>query len=334
VAAECLRQLRDVDLLGRYGGEEFVAFLPGADLSRAQIVAERLRDSIAHLPVQTGRGTTNVTVSIGIAETKDGSLSLESLVQHADEVMYQAKSLGRNRYEIWEDHSNLTMPSEPHQLERRKGSTPSLHSRSFEPLDRLEAFKISSSRFIEAVETESILGWVRALELRENEEERHAQNGADLTIHLCRHLGFMESELIHIYRGAMLHDIGKLAIPDHIHNKEGPLDEKEWEIMRRHVELGYQMLLPVAFLHPALAIPYCHHEKWDGSGYPRQLKGLEIPIEARLFTLVDVWQALRADRCYRPAWAEERIVEYIHTQSGHHFDPDLIDLFLNTVLKK
>ena len=323
VAAECKRQLRDADVLGRYGGEEFIVFLPGADLIVAHGVAERLRNAVAHLSIETGMGATSISVSVGVATRHQGSLLLEGLIQQADAAMYLAKSLGRNRTEVWEDVSRLDVPvGQP-----AVGWSGSAHNA---PLEFGLSQKLHTHS-LEAVETESILGWVKAMELRENGEEHHAQLAADCMIRLCRRLGFKEADLVHIYRGAMLHDVGKLAVPDQIHNKPGPLDQQEWEIMRKHVDLGFQMLTPVSFLSPALAIPLCHHEKWDGNGYPRGLIGAEIPLEARLFALVDVWQALLANRCYRAAWSEDGVVDYIRSQAGKHFDPDLIEIFLETI---
>jgi putative two-component system response regulator len=127
----------------------------------------------------------------------------------------------------------------------------------------------------------------------------------------------------------LLHDIGKIGVPDEILHKPGPLDDREWKIMRCHPELAYNMLYPIAYLHQALDIPYCHHEKWDGSGYPRGLRGEQIPMAARLFAVVDVWDALSSDRVYRKAWAHEQVIAYMREQSGKHFDPQVLEIFLS-----
>jgi HD-GYP domain-containing protein (c-di-GMP phosphodiesterase class II) len=140
-----------------------------------------------------------------------------------------------------------------------------------------------------------------------------------------------ESRLAHIRRGALLHDIGKLGVPDHILFKPGPLTPEEMEIMQKHPEWAYEMLAPIAYLKPSLAIPYCHHEKWDGTGYPLGLKGEQIPLEARIFALVDVWDALRSDRPYRKAWPEEEVLSYIQQQSGKSFDPQVVELFFKAI---
>ncbi|RME87963.1 MAG: GAF domain-containing protein, partial [Anaerolineae bacterium] len=172
---------------------------------------------------------------------------------------------------------------------------------------------------------------VKALELRDKETEGHTKNVAELTIRLARAMGFEEEQLIHVRRGALLHDLGKIAVPDAILHKPGPLTEEEWEIMRRHPQYVYEFLSSIAYLRPALEIPYCHHEKWDGSGYPRGLKGEEIPLAARIFAVADVWDALTSDRPYRKAWPKEKALEYIRQQAGKHFDPQVVEIFLEVI---
>ena len=144
-------------------------------------------------------------------------------------------------------------------------------------------------------------------------------------------MGFEQSALENIRRGALLHDIGKMGIPDAVLLKPGALNPPEWEIMRRHPEYAYNLLEPIEYLRPVIDIPYCHHEKWDGSGYPRGLKGVEIPLAARIFAIVDVWDALRSDRPYRTAWSKEQIREYIFEQSGKHFDPQVVKVFIERI---
>jgi putative nucleotidyltransferase with HDIG domain len=174
----------------------------------------------------------------------------------------------------------------------------------------------------------TIEGWSHALDMRDKETEGHSRRVTQMTLRLARELGFSDEELVHVRRGALLHDIGKMGIPDSILLKPGKLSEEEWAIMRRHPQMAYDMLAPISYLRPALAIPYCHHEKWDGSGYPRGLKGEEIPLEARLFAIVDVWDALSSDRPYRTAWPEQKVLEHIQAGSGTHFDPKVVALFL------
>jgi len=171
-------------------------------------------------------------------------------------------------------------------------------------------------------------GWARTLELRDRETQGHSQRVLDLTLRLARKLGFTDEELVHVQRGALLHDIGKMGVPDNILLKKGSLTEAEWEIMHKHPIYAYDMLSTIPFLRKALDIPYCHHEKWDGSGYPRGLKGEEIPLSARIFAVVDVWDALRSDRPYRLAWKDEKTLDYIQAESGSHFDPMVVDAFM------
>ncbi|MGA7194737.1 MAG: HD domain-containing phosphohydrolase, partial [Anaerolineales bacterium] len=174
----------------------------------------------------------------------------------------------------------------------------------------------------------TIEGWVKALDLRDRETEGHTQRVTEMTLKVARALGLPESEIIHIRRGALLHDIGKIAIPDEITKKTGPLNEREWGIMRKHPEYAYEMISPIAYLGPALDIPYCHHERWDGSGYPRGLKGEEIPLTARLFAIIDVWDALISDRPYRKPTPLPDVIEFLKQEAGRLFDARLVDLFL------
>lgn len=175
-------------------------------------------------------------------------------------------------------------------------------------------------------------GWAKALELRDQETEGHARRVVEMTLTLAKKMGIDQRELNHVRRGALLHDIGKMGIPDSILHKPGPLDEDEWELMKKHPIFAYNMLKSIEFLRPALDIPYCHHEKWDGSGYPRGLKGEKIPLAARIFALIDVWDALLSDRPYRDAWPKSKVVDYIQEQSGGHFDPKVIKAFFNSGL--
>jgi putative nucleotidyltransferase with HDIG domain len=171
-------------------------------------------------------------------------------------------------------------------------------------------------------------GWSRALDLRDEETEGHTQRVTELTLRLARAMGVSDEELVHVRRGALLHDIGKMGIPDSILHKPGPPTDDEWEIIRQHPVYAYEMISPIVYLRPALDIPYCHHEKWDGTGYPRGLKGEQIPLAARIFAVVDVYDALRSDRPYRPAWSEEEVRQYIRQEAGHHFDPQVVEMFM------
>jgi len=186
----------------------------------------------------------------------------------------------------------------------------------------------SHQELTEAYEA-TIEGWGRALDLRDQETEGHSRRVTDLAERLARALGLDEAALVPIRRGSLLHDIGKMGVPDRILLKTDNLTPTEWRVMRRHPQDAYDMLSPIAFLRPALDIPYCHHEKWDGTGYPRGLRGDEIPLSARLFAVVDVWDALRSERPYRPSWPEAKVLEHIRSLSGTHFDPRVVSVFLD-----
>jgi len=175
----------------------------------------------------------------------------------------------------------------------------------------------------------TIEGWVRALDLRDRETEGHTQRVTELATKVAQKVGFSREELVHIRRGALLHDMGKMAIPDEILQKPGPLNEMEWEKMRQHPQYAHDMLSPITYLRPALVIPFYHHERWDGSGYPRGLKGEDIPLEARLFSIVDVWDALRSDRPYRKNLPHVEVIRYLREKSGYLFDPKLVEVFLS-----
>jgi len=168
----------------------------------------------------------------------------------------------------------------------------------------------------------------KSLELRDEPTEGHSQRVADLTLRLARAMGMSEPELIHVRRGAYLHDIGKIGIPDSILQKEDALTEAEWTVMRMHPLYAYKQLSPIAFLRPALDIPHCHHERWDGSGYPRGLKGEEIPLAARIFAVVDVCDALMSSRPYHEPWSLEQTRQFIREQAGAQFDPRVVEAFL------
>lgn len=191
--------------------------------------------------------------------------------------------------------------------------------------------RLQQERALEEAYDTTLEGWARALELRDKETEGHSRKVTDLTVKLARRLGVDEDELVHIRRGALLHDIGKMGVPDSILLKTGPLDPSEWDVLRQHPVYAYDLLKQIPFLRRALAIPYCHHERWDGKGYPRGLKGAEIPLAARIFAAVDVWDALTSERPYRPAWSQRDTETYLQVEAGKHFDPFVVDIFLKMV---
>lgn len=179
----------------------------------------------------------------------------------------------------------------------------------------------------------TIKGWAHALDLRDKETEHHSQRVTDMTLNIARKMGMSDEESAHIRRGSLLHDIGKMGIPDSILLKPGPLTDEEWRIMRMHPVHAFEMLSSIEYLRHALDIPYCHHEKWDGSGYPRGLEGTEIPLSARIFAVVDVYDALTSDRPYRKAWSKKTTLAYIRKESGKHFDPKMVRMLLEEVNK-
>lgn len=202
-------------------------------------------------------------------------------------------------------------------------------------MDNYEMFrnlKQSNTDLLQAYEA-TIEGWSKALKYRDQETEDHSVRTTKWTVELAREMGYPVEELVYIRRGALLHDIGKVAVPDRILNKPGPLTESEWVQMRRHPLAAYEVLAPIEFLSKSLDIPYCHHERWNGTGYPRGLKGEEIPLAARIFSVIDVYDALTTDRPYRPAWPQEKVIEYLREQSGIQFDPAVVEAFLSLMEK-
>jgi HD-GYP domain-containing protein (c-di-GMP phosphodiesterase class II) len=177
----------------------------------------------------------------------------------------------------------------------------------------------------------TLQGWAGALLLREKETGEHSRRVVDLTLKMACALGIPEEEKVHIERGALLHDIGKMGVPDNILLKPGPLTAEEWVIMRQHPQFAYNLLAPITYLQPAIDIPYCHHERWDGEGYPQGLKGSEIPLAAQIFSIADVYDALLSSRPYRPAWTEKDALKYIESQKGKQFDAHLVDLFISMI---
>jgi PAS domain S-box-containing protein/putative nucleotidyltransferase with HDIG domain len=174
----------------------------------------------------------------------------------------------------------------------------------------------------------SLAGWSRALELRDRDTEAHSQRVTEMTLKLAQAMDIPEEQLVHIRRGALLHDIGKMGIPDSILRKPGPLTEEEWVIMRKHPEYAHEMLSPIAYLRPALDIPHYHHEHWNGTGYPCGLQGDKIPLAARIFAVVDVWDALCSNRPYSRGWSTDAALEHIRSLAGTQLDPDVVDVFL------
>lgn len=191
--------------------------------------------------------------------------------------------------------------------------------------------KSSKAELLEAYD-KSLEGWAKALELRDKETEGHTRRVTDMTLDLAKKMGIRGEQLENIRRGALLHDIGKVGVPDQILHKPGRLSDEEFSIINQHPQFAFDMLSDISFLQDAVSIPYCHHEKWDGSGYPRGLRNTEIPISARIFAVIDVWDAIISDRIYREAMTKEDAIKVIQDGKGTHFDPEVVDVFLTKIL--
>jgi len=189
-----------------------------------------------------------------------------------------------------------------------------------------------TSELAEAYDT-TLEGWARALELRDKETEGHSRRVTEITLKIARIMKISEEDIEHIRRGAILHDIGKMSVPDEILHKPGKLTDQERDIIKEHPDTAYKLLSPIPFLKKALVIPYSHHEKWDGTGYPQGLKGDDIPLAARIFAIADVWDAVGSNRSYNQAWPRERTIAHLIEQSGKHFDPVIVNIFLGLIEK-
>ncbi len=316
--------VRNQDTCARYGGEEFAVILPGAAVEEARVLAERIRTTIAEADWRL----VNVTISIGVAELVGEIASPSQLVTAADQALYHAKQSGRNRVAVFGDISS----DELHET-RVNASIEAAYSECLHEIvlqkesDLMETMGETDDSLIETYDA-TITAWAGVLELRDRETEGHSQRVTNLTVQLARFVGMNEEEVLFVKWGALLHDIGKLGIPDAILHKPGDLTSEEYATMRKHPVLAYEMLRHIAFIKPAIDIPYSHHEKWDGTGYPQGLRGEAIPIAARLFAVVDVWDALRSDRPYRRAWGVEKVLDYLRANSGSHFDPRAVSAFI------
>lgn len=224
--------------------------------------------------------------------------------------------------EIWVNDTGTIEPGKNGKPEKLIGTIMDITKRKI----LIQELNHSNRKLLEAYES-TIEGWAYALEMKEEETKEHSRRVTALTMQLAEKMAIAEDELVHIKRGAILHDIGKIAIPDSILLKPSPLDAEEWAIMKKHPEHAYTMLSNIDYLRPALAIPYCHHEKWDGSGYPRALKGKDIPLPARIFAVADVFDALVSERPYKKPWNTKEALQYLSESSGTHFDPEIIEIF-------
>lgn len=313
---------RETDFTARYGGEEFVILLPNTDAQGALEAAERFRTAIESQPWKLQP----LTASFGASTLQAGTATAQELVEAADRALYASKSRGRNRVTHADD---MFAPAEKEirDFELVKAEMERIAAALQHAAVNAHHDATSASLLHHAYDA-TIASWTRLLDMKDKETEGHSERVTALTLRLARYIGIDDQEIMYMQWGAMLHDIGKMGIPDSILLKPGPLTEEEWVVMRRHTVLANEMLSPIGFLNPALDIPCCHHEKWDGTGYPRGLRGEEIPLAARLFAVVDVWDALLSDRPYRKRWSEQEAVAYLRDNAERHFDPRAVEAFL------
>ena len=307
-----------------------------------RLLAENASDMISRLSVNGQMLYVSPACKTILGYTPEeltGTISFDLI--HEKDRLFVQNILKGNRYDITHTVTYEAMHKDGHYvwlessaravLDPKTDSVIEIQTASRDITERKKAEKAlhTAHNDLQEAYDRTIEGWVRALDLRDRETEGHTQRVTELTIKVAETLGFSAEELVHIRRGALLHDMGKMGIPDEILQKPGPLNEVEWEKMRQHPRYAYEMLSPITYLSPALEIPYCHHERWDASGYPRGLKGEGIPLVARLFSIIDVWDALCSDRPYRKKMPHREVIRYLREKSGQLFDPRLIDVFLS-----
>ncbi len=311
VAQKIQTKIREKDVLGRFGGEEFVVFLMDITHESAFMLAEKMRRDIASEFHIINGLQIRVTISIGISHSKGSNYPFDRLLTEADQAVYAAKDLGRNKVILWT--GNLEQMPKGRKIFRNARS-----NRLNQPGNIVD---------------QTLQGLLHMLYLRDYETEAHTLRVSTLALELASNIGVPDDEHARIRIGALLHDIGKIAIPDKILFKPGKLSTAEWEIMQQHPQYAYDLMSPISYFQHTLDIPFCHHEHWDGTGYPRGLKQEEIPLTARIFTIVDVWDALSSDRPYRAAMKQNDVKDYLLSQTGLLFDPHLVPVFLDSVTK-
>jgi len=319
--AEVLQaKARTTDLVARYGGEEFAVILPETDREHARTAAERFRGAIesASWPEWA------VTASFGVATLSRTAGDAVALIAQADAALYQSKRIGRNCVTHAMDSMAIPSFGEAPPEEPAPVMQQMIEINQEALIATTAAIQTSLRRSFDS----TVDSWTRLVDLRDEISEGHSVRVTEMMVRLARHLGMSKDEIAFARCGAWLHDIGKLAVPPEILFKPGPLTEEEWYVMRQHPAIAYEMLAPIPFLGPALDIPYCHHERWDGSGYPRRLKGEEIPFTARLFAVIDVYDALCSERPYRESWTKEQALDYLRANAGIQFDPQAVSAFL------
>lgn len=237
----------------------------------------------------------------------------------------------REARDLWFEICERRYASDAGQLDEIKKLVQSTASQQELQTFKHEIFQFLDGRIGQSLIDRIVEGWARTTEIRSGNDEGHIYRVTDLTIKIAQSMGISDSDIVHIRRGALLHDIGKVAIPDVIILKPAPLTNEEMEIMKRHPAYSHDLLWPIQDLRPALDIPYCHHERWDGTGFPRGLKETNIPLAARIFMVVDVWDSLTTDRPYKKAWSSDDALTELCNQAGHHFDPKVIEHFIKII---
>lgn len=310
--------LRGGDTLGRYGGEEFMVVLPETNLEKAKIVAERMRAAVAAFPLASSLvdGGVTVTMSIGLAAYPTDALLANELREKADQAMYWAKRLGRNQVrtvaEAEQASGDTVLRETIHSLERKEDQF----------LDGLAVKKSLQSEQLGVVYS---LMWL--LELRDHGIFTHSYDVSDLATGIARIMGQDEQTVHTIATAALLHDIGKIAIPDALLQKESPLSAQEWVVMRQHPEIGAQILEFSIVLRELMPAIRHHHERWDGTGYPEQLKGEDIPFAARIISVAEAYQSMLSDRPYQAARSPEAALAELQRKVGSQFDPQVVAAF-------
>jgi diguanylate cyclase (GGDEF)-like protein len=309
VAQQISGLIREKDVFGRFGGEEFVVFLMDISPEAAFLLAENLRQKIASFFHLVNGFQIRVTISIGIGVSKGSQHPLDKLFTKADQAVYAAKNSGRNKVIKWQE--NLNQPSQEPKIFRKVQNEPENQP--------------------EQLLNQTLEGLLRMLYLRDYETEAHTLRVSTLALNLARTMGVSADQYEGLRIGSLLHDVGKIAIPDKILFKQGKLTQAEWAIMQKHPQYAYDLISPISYFQHALDIPYCHHEHWNGGGYPRGLRETGIPLAARIFTIVDVWDALTSDRPYRAAWQEGEAKDFLVKQMGILFDPEIVPVFLTSL---
>lgn len=317
VAVLLQEEARTTDLAAFYETELLCIVLPHTSREGAVVVAERIRERIAayYGPEQP------ITVSVGAATFSHAMESGRALIAEAEKALSVAKQGGCNRVVHFEATRDFALFQRGSAAAETDASTSiELSCQAVVRVGDASSLNISRKDLADAYET-TIESWAKLLDMRDKEMEGHSRRVVELTVCLAQLMGVSGQELVYIRWGALLHDIGKIGLPDSILLKPGPLTPEEWVVMRSHPTRANEVLGSIAFLQPALDVPFSHHEQWNGSGYPQGLQCEEIPLAARIFAIVDVWDALCSDRPYRNAWTEREALDYIYSQSGKHFDP-------------